>query len=172
MVQQNQNKALFHLYFLGVGLFFVWLILGFENLSIYKNNWLLYDDVGSDLIIWLYFKNDIWRFPIGNNPNFGLDAGSSIAFTAVIPFFALIFKALKYIIPGNFHYFGFWIFLCFYLQSYLSYLLLKRLTQDRYYSLIGSIFFTLSPIFFNQLGLHLALAGHWIIIFFCIVLKM
>jgi len=164
MVQQNQNKALFHLYFLGVGLFFVWLILGFENLNIYKNNWLLYDDVGSDLIIWLYFKNDIWRFPIGNNPNFGLDTGSSIAFTAVIPFFALIFKALKYIIPGNFHYFGFWIFLCFYLQSYLSYLLLKRLTQDKYYSLIGSIFFTLSPIFFNQLGLHLALAGHWIII--------
>ena len=109
MMGKNINILLLYIFF---GLITTIYIFGFDYISFANSSWLSTRDMTADLVSWQYFKNDIWRFPIGNNPNFGLDTGSSIAFTAVIPFFALIFKALKYIIPGNFHYFGFWIFLC------------------------------------------------------------
>ena len=172
MIQKKQKKLLLQLIFLIIAFLFTWIILGFENLNIFNINWTLYDDATADYLSWIYFKNDIWRFPIiGANPNFGLSGSSTIAISGTIPFLALIFKPLKYFISNNFNYFGFWFFLCFYLQSYISFLLLKKLTKDEIYSFIGSIFFCLSPIFFNQIGYHYSLAGQWVIIlsfyFFC-----
>ena len=172
MMQKKQNHLSMQPIFLIIGFLFTWLILGFENLNIFNSNWTLYDDAITDYLSWIYYKNDVWRFPvIGENPNYGLNNGSTIAFSAIIPFLALIFKSLKYFIPNSFNYFGFWFFLCFYLQSYISFLLIKKLTNDHYYSLVGSIFFCLSPIFFNQIGLHFSLSGQWIIIlsfyFYC-----
>ena len=45
----------------------------------------------AELASWKYYKNDIWRFPIGNNPNYGMDLGSGIVFSGSIPFFCIIF---------------------------------------------------------------------------------
>ena len=172
MMQKKQNHLSMQPIFLIIGFLFTWLILGFENLNIFNSNWTLYDDATTDYLSWIYYKNDVWRFTvIGKNLNFGLNEGSTIALSGVIPFLALIFKSLKYFIPNSFNYFGFWFFLCFYLQSYISFLLIKKLTNDHYYSLVGSIFFCLSPIFFNQIGMHFSLSGQWIIIlsfyFYC-----
>ncbi len=48
-------------------------ILGFENIAISNTKWI--HEIGSDTalqhISWIFFKNDLWRFPIGSNPNFG-----------------------------------------------------------------------------------------------------
>ena len=172
MMQEKKKNLSLQFVFLVIAFLFTWIILGSENLNIFNINWSLYDDATTDYLTWIYFKNDIWRFPIvGTIPNFGLNGNSTIAISGTIPFLALIFKPLKYIINDNFNYFGFWIFLCFFLQSYVSFLLLKKITKDETYSFIGSIFFSLSPIFFNKIGYHYALAGHWIIIlsfyFYC-----
>ena len=147
-------------------------VVGFHNIHFQNTEWLYAGEPAMHQLGWHFFKNDVWRFPvIGENPNYGLNNGSTIAFSSMIPFLALIFKSLKYFIPSSFNYYGFWFFLCFYLQSYVSFLLIKKLTNDHYYSLVGSIFFCLSPIFFNQIGIHFSLSGQWIIIlsfyFYC-----
>jgi len=107
-------------------------------------------------LIWKFFKNDIWRFPIGKNPNFGMDIGSGIVFTGSIPILAVFFKLFSSVLPDNFHYFSFWIFICFFLQSYVAFLIIYNNSKNLLFSIIGSLFFLLSPTLINRLGLHLS----------------
>ena len=139
-------------------------ILGFKNLSFVNTDWLAARDVSTDLISWKFFKTDIWRFPLGGNPNYGLDVASGIAFSGSIPIMALIFKLFANILPDNFHYFGLWIFICFFLQSYIAFIIIYNKTESLFFSIIGSLFFLLSPILINRIGLHLSLSAHWLIL--------
>ena len=84
-------------------------VLGIDNLSFVNTQWLSAHDVTTDIISWKFFKDDIWRFPLGSNPNYGMDIGSGIAFSGSIPIMAIIFKLFASILPDNFHYFGLWI---------------------------------------------------------------
>ena len=94
MMQKKQNHLSMQPIFLIIGFLFTWLILGFENLNIFNSNWTLYNDATTDYLGWIYYKNDVWRFPIiGENPNYGLNSGSTIAFSSMIPFLALIFSS-------------------------------------------------------------------------------
>ena len=110
------------------------------------------------------FKDDIWRFPLGNNPNYGLDIGSGVAFSGSIPIMAVIFKLFANVLPDNFHYFGLWIFICFFLQSYIAFLIIYNHSENLYFSIVGSLFFLFSPILINRLGFHLSLCAHWLIL--------
>ena len=139
-------------------------VLGINNLSFVNTNWLAARDVTTDLISWKFFKNDIWRFPLGSNPNYGLDVASGIAFSGSIPIMALIFKLFANVLPDNFHYFGLWIFICFFLQSYFAFIIIYNKTESLYFSIVGSLFFLLSPILINRMGLHLSLSAHWLIL--------
>ena len=138
---------------------------GFDNLSFTNFNWLISKDQISDLSSWYYFKNDIWRFPLGSNPNFGLHIGSGIVFSGSIPIFAFFFKIFSNLLPENFHYFTIWIYFCFFLQGYIAFLIIKYLTKDDLYSIIGSVFFIISPILFSRMSMHLSLSAHWLILF-------
>mgnify|MGYP006163874529 CR=1 FL=1 len=89
-------------------------ILGFDNISFISSKWLAAHDVTTDIISWKFFKDDIWRFPLGSNPNYGMDIGSGIAFSGSIPLMAIFFKLFANILPDNFHYFSLWIFICFF----------------------------------------------------------
>ena len=146
-------------------LLLTYIILGSGNILPTSDNWMLHGDAAQSLIIWKYFFSDVWRFPIGLNPNYGLGQGSSIIYSGSIPLLSIFFKIIKNLLPGNFHYFSLWIFLCFLLQSFLSYLLIKRFTKDDAYALIGSIFFITAPIFIKTASIHIALFGQWIILF-------
>lgn len=139
-------------------------ILGIKNLSFSNTNWLAAHDVSTDIISWKFYKDDLWRFPLGSNPNYGMDIGSGIAFSGSIPLMAIIFKIFNPILPDNFHYFGLWIFICFFLSGYISYLIIYNKTNDMSFSFLASLFFILSPILINRLGFHLSLCAHWLIL--------
>jgi len=139
-------------------------ILGFNYVPFTNTQWLAAHDVSTDIISWKFFKNDIWRFPIGNNPNYGMDIGSGIAFSGSIPIMSFIFKLFSGLLPNNFHYFNLWIYICFFLQSYIAYLIIFDQTRNRTYSIIGSLFFILAPILINKLSFHLSLCAHWLIL--------
>jgi len=139
-------------------------ILGFNYVSFTNTQWLAAHDVSTDIISWKFFKNDIWRFPIGNNPNYGMDIGSGIAFSGSIPIMSFIFKLFSGLLPNNFHYFNLWIYICFFLQSYIAYLIIFDQTRNRTYSIIGSLFFILAPVLINKLSFHLSLCAHWLIL--------
>ena len=92
-------------------------ILGIDNLSFTSNKWLNAHDVTSDIVSWKFFKNDIWRFPLGSNPTYGMDIGSGIAFSGSIPILAIIYKRQKINILNN---------KVFYLGSIISFFWLIR----------------------------------------------
>ena len=165
-----KKKIIINLYFLIFSFLLTFLYLGKNNLSIYDFSWLFHGDASSDLINWLNFKNSDWTFPLGNYESGDLGK-NSVVFTGAVPLLSIIFK-IFFKNSNNFHYFGFWIFLCFYLQYLFSYLILKYFLKDNFSSILGSLFFVLSPILINRLGVNLSLGGHWILLaYFFIKLK-
>ncbi|MBT92163.1 MAG: hypothetical protein CMI82_02925 [Candidatus Pelagibacter sp.] len=152
--------------FLIISFLFLISILGLDNVSYQNTEWLHDGDESAiNQLSWFFFKNDIWRFPLGSNPNYGDEFGNSIVFTDLVPIFALFFKLLKSLIPGNFQYFSFWYLICFYLQLFFSFKILKKFTNSVSFSLIGSLFFLITPIFIYRIDYHAGLSGQWILLF-------
>ena len=89
------NRALFDkgIYFLFLFISFFCLVgvIGIENISFKNTEW-LHDgnESAAEQLAWYFFKNDIWRFPPGINPNYGDELGSSIIFADLIPILAFI----------------------------------------------------------------------------------
>ena len=165
-MQINPGKQIIILFFALCSLLLSIAFLGFENLKFNEIDWLLgASDVSNAQNGWTFFKNDKWHFPIGKNPNYGLDISTSIIFSDSIPLLAFIFKLFKNFLSQNFQYFSLWIFTCFFLQLYLSYLIIYKITKNIYYSIISSILFIISPIFLYRLGIQISLGGHWLILF-------
>ncbi len=107
---------------------------------------------------WQFFRySPLLQWPLGANPNWGMDIGSSIVFTDSIPLLAFIFKPLNALLPDTFQYCGLWILICFLLQSLFAWKLLSLFTQDKWLPLIGSVFFTLAPVFLFRLHAHITL---------------
>ena len=162
---KNNNIYIIHIPLLIISFLISLYLLGFDNLNFFNKNWLYLGDLYQYQIGWEFFRNDSWRFPLGFNPNYGLEFGTSIAYTDSIPLLAFIFKLFKNFLPQNFQYFSLWIVLIIYLQLLFSYLIIFNLTKNFYFSIISMFFFILAPIFLNRSGIHLSLAGHWIILF-------
>ena len=147
-----------------------WLyLLGPEYINPLNQDWLYNGDLSIYQIGWNFFRDDLWRFPLGLNPNYGIYNGGSIVFSDSIPLFAFIFKLFESFIPDTFQYFSFWVFLCIYLQIFLSYKITFNYTGNFYYSLISSLFFLTSTIFIHRSGIHLSLMGHWLILLYFLI---
>ena len=156
-----------NLVFIIIASFCTLIIFGFDFIKITNTGWIHHSssDLAQSHIGWYFFKNDIWRFPFGSNPNYGSEFGNSIIFSDSIPILALFFKLLSPLMPNNFHYFSIWYFLCFLLQIYFSYKIVFYFTKSKNFSLISSLFFLIAPIFILRMSLHPALAGHWLLLF-------
>lgn len=113
---------------------------------------------------WKYFFHDKWRFPLGANPLYGNDIGASIVYTDSIPIMAFIIKLFKIILPENIQYYTLWILICLHLQLYFSYKIIFKLTSNRNFAFIGSIFFILIPSIYLRMMNHVALTSHFLII--------
>ena len=77
-----------------------------------------------------------YYFPIFENYNYGMELSSSIAINDSLPIMALIFKPLSFILPFDFQYFGLWILICFILQGQLGLILLRKVTNNEFLSLL------------------------------------
>ena len=139
-------------------------LLGFDYIKPTKTEWLYSGDLSTYQIAWNFFKNDIWRFPIGSNPNFGIYYQGSMVFSDSIPLFAIFFKIFNNFLPHNFQYFSLWILLSIYLQLFFSFKIIYKLSANLRFSLISSIFFCISTALLNRSGLHLSLFGQWLIL--------
>ena len=115
----NKHNLILFLFYFFISLALTSLFIGYDNLSIYKTKWLFSgDDRSAHQIGWYFFRNDIWRFPLGINPNFGDQIGNSIVYSDSIPIFALIFKAINFLLPEKFQYFSLWFILCFFYKEF------------------------------------------------------
>ena len=156
-------KIIFFIFVISLSFFFFFLGFNFSNPT--NTDWLRTQDLISYQDAWNFYKNDDWRFPIGRIPNYGIEIGNSIVYADIIPIFAIFFKSLKNFLFFNFQYYSIWIFLSIFLQCYIAFLIIFKFTKSYNYSILGSIFFVISPVFISRLGMHIALASHWLILF-------
>lgn len=129
-------------------------------------DWLMQDgDSTQHWLGWQFFRHSpLLQWPLGANPNYGMEIGSSIVFSDSIPLLAFIFKPLSALLPETFQYIGLWILMCFCLQSYFAWKLLRRFTTNKWLPIIGCVFFALAPAALWRLHGHNALFGHWVLL--------
>lgn len=144
----------------------IFLLIYSELLNPGYDAWLLTGgpDLVQHYVGWLMYRQADWSFPIGLANNYAYPFSVAVTYTDSIPLLAIFFKLFRAVIPATFQYTGLWIMLCFILQSVFAYLILKIFISKRILSLLGSIFFTLSPIALFRLGGHFALGGHFLIL--------
>ena len=113
---------------------------------------------------WAFFRDTPWQWPIGLNPQFGLDISSSIVYSDAIPLLAIPFKALSPWLSKPFQYFGWWLLCCFVLQAYFAWKLLGLISDSIFIKSIAVLFFLFCPILLFRVGLHAALVGQFVLL--------
>ncbi|PZW44862.1 hypothetical protein C8P66_11329 [Humitalea rosea] len=126
--------------------------------------WMLAGPMGPDPVQywlgWTYFVSAPWSWPLGLNPDYGMEIGSSIFYADAIPLLALSFKALRGVIDVP-QYWGLWLLGCGVLQAVFAWRLLGLATSDPLARAAGAGLFALQPMLLNRMGGHLALSGQW-----------
>lgn len=151
--------------FLGTLLFIA--LGGLSVLAPSNTGWLMrgFLDPQTNLFGWEYFRETPWlQFPLGANPKYGMELGSSIVFSDSLPLFALLFKLLDPILPETFQYFGLWVLLCILLQAVFGYLVLSHFTGNRWLLGLGTALLILLPPYLMRFTIHLALGGQWLLL--------
>lgn len=161
----SKKNTKYQITILTISIIFWIYLLGINYISPLNIEWLSSGDLSTYQLGWQYFREDIWRFPLGINPNYGIYSDSNIIYSDSVPLFAITFKLFDTFLPSKFQYFSLWILTCIYLQLLLSYKILFIKSNDERFSFIGSLFFLTSTIFLHRLGIHLSLMAHWIILF-------
>lgn len=127
--------------------------------------WLMTDgsDWTPDFLAWTYYRNEPWGLPLGVMEGYSAPGKVSIGLTGAIPLMAVPFKILSSILPFEFQYFGFWMFLCFLLQGYFSAKLVHIFVKESLPLFLGAALMTLSYSMMDRVG-HLNLCAHWLVI--------
>jgi len=151
---------------LTIALLASFLILGTSPLKTGNINWLFISnpDPLTHYLGWAFYKQSGWSFPIGLNPEYGLEISSSIVFSDSIPLFAIFFKLFKALLPETFQYFGIWYLLCIVLQGYFGWKITSLISRDPWVRICGLLLVIFSPPMLSRIGLHAALVGHFLIL--------
>lgn len=126
--------------------------------------WMAWGDPRQHYLGWAFFRQDEWRWPLGLNPNFGLELGSAVAFSDSLPLFAIPFKLLEPILPSVFQYFGIWILVCFILQAIFAWRICGLISYDLVARVEMCGFFAFAPPMLWRLHGHSSLIGHFLIL--------
>ena len=111
---------------------------------------------------WLCYRHSEWNFPIGLFSGINEQLTSIIMMDA-IPHFAFFFKILSPLLPETFQYFGFFGIFSFALMGGFSSILLFRVSNNLWLSLIFSTVFIFSPYVMQRMFGHTSLGSQWII---------
>jgi hypothetical protein len=96
------KKSFYIPFFLG-GTFF-YLVVGLGPLDPQNLSWIFGRfDPPKDYLGWVFYRNTPWGFPIGSNPNYGIDIGSLIIYSDSAPLMAIFFKLLSPLLETYFN---------------------------------------------------------------------
>lgn len=148
---------------LGLSAFF--LVVGPRILNPTDIAWLpVFFDPPSHYLGWQFFRNAEWSFPIGLNPDFGLELGNAIVFSDSNPLLAFVFKPFSSLLPENFQYIGLWLLICFLLQAWFAWRLVGLVAESPAVRLLGAGLFVFAPPMLWRMPSHSSLAGHFLIL--------
>lgn len=109
------------------------------------------------------FRADEWHFPLTKTTYINYPEGVSIIYTDSNPLLAVIAKIFRFIFLPAYQYTGIWYLLCFSLQSFWGYMLIKKITNNVLFALIAGLLFCLLPAQIHRLG-HENLMAFWMIV--------
>ena len=161
---KSNSNTLYGLISLFMGCALAILIIGLNGISPSSIGWFDGGDPLVHYLSWEFFRQSAWAFPIGLNPNYGLEIGSSIIYTDPIPLLAFLLKPFSTILPTPFQYLGLWTFMCIALQCYFGFLISKIITSNHIARLLIGIFFIFIPALLVRMGFHTALSSHFLIL--------
>ncbi|WP_218068315.1 DUF6311 domain-containing protein [Candidatus Thiosymbion oneisti] len=164
-MKTSWNKAIANAalpFLLGTSAFF--LIVGPQVLRPDNIAWLANGDPSTHYLGWHFFRNSDWSFPIGLNPDYGLELGNAILFSDSNPLLAFLFKPFSSLLPETFQYFGWWLFACFVLQAWFAWKLVGLVSEHPAIRLLGAGLFVFAPPMIWRLLGHLSLVGHFLIL--------
>ena len=153
-----------------IGFVYYALLTRFHGLNPFDVDWMLpfwrgSIDSAQHYLGWEFFRQaPLLQWPLGKSPNLGPMGGSGVALTDSLPLFAFIFKPLTFWFTQPFQYFGIWVLTCFVLQAIFAWKLLTIWVKHWEHAVLGTYFFCFAPIFIDRMTVHLALAGHWVLL--------
>lgn len=113
---------------------------------------------------WAFYRYGPWAIPLGLNPHFGLEIGSSIVFSDSIPLMAFLLKPFSLWLPEPFQYLGLWMLICFILQAFFAWLLIGLFSSDTVIKLLGTTLIVFAPPMLFRLVVHIPLASHFVVL--------
>lgn len=140
------------------------LVVGPAPLQVGNIAWLAGSDPAQHYLGWAFYRQSPWSFPLGSNPGYGMELGSSIFYSDSIPLMAIFFKLLAPLLPATFQYVGLWLLACFLLQGWFAWRLVGLVSKDPALRALGTGFFLFSPPMLWLLNGHDALFGHWLVL--------
>jgi hypothetical protein len=144
---------------------FVFLVIyGPEILNPAFIGWTMEGDAAQHFLGWHFFRSEPWMFPVGLIEGYQFPQGTSLVYTDSIPLVAIPLKLITGLLPAVFQYHGMWLFSAYLLQGYFSALLLRYITKNPMFVLLGTCFFLLSPLLVQRAWIHESLTAHWIIL--------
>ncbi|SEM39100.1 hypothetical protein SAMN04487857_101518 [Pseudomonas sp. ok272] len=147
-----------------MGLVALLIVAGPRVLNPMNIAWLAGGDPATHYQGWQFFRYSPWTFPLGLNPGYGLELSNGLIFSDSIPLFALLFKPFSALLPEPFQYFGLWFLMCFVLQSWFAWKLMGLASNNVAVRLLGAGLFLFMPAMILRMGVHLSLAGHFLIL--------
>ena len=148
-----------------IGALAFFLLTGGSILIPTNTQWLMGGDPASHWMGWQFFRYTPWlQWPIGANANYGMEIGSSVVFSDSVPIVAFLLKPFSSVLPAQFQYLGFWIFLSFILQAVFAYKIFRIFDVHRLPALLSAAFLAIAPVFLMRATGHFALSGHWMIL--------
>jgi hypothetical protein len=160
-----------------LGIIFFYLVVGLGPLDPQNLSWIFGRfDPPQHYLGWVFYRNSPWSFPIGLNPNYGIDIGNSIVYTDSLPLLAIPLKLISPLLPKVFQYIGIWLLICFVMQAYFSWKIISIASNNFWILLFGTALLAFSPPMFwrayTPSGTQAALAAHFLILAtFYLILK-
>ena len=113
----------------------------------------------------LFRQAPVLQLPLGASEAYGLERSTSIVFSDSIPLVALGLHPFSAILPAPFQYLGLWTLLCFILQAYFGYRLMRRLfVEDPRAAIAATLLLVMAPPMLNRLHIHTSLLSHWLLL--------
>ena len=145
----------------------IWITSGIRIIDPRTTGWLSHGD-GTQELGWEFFRRTpLLQFPLGINPNYGLEISSSIALDGQIPLFSLLLHPFSNFLPDRFQYYGLFLAITFILNFYFAKKIFIHLKLNNIQAILSSIILASSPIILDRFVTltHYSLASAWIIFY-------
>lgn len=165
----KMKKQLWLMFALGgmVGIFLFLVTFGYRVLDVTYDGWLR-DVRQFDRTLaykgWLFFRDSEWSWPLGLIDDLTYPSKVSIVYTDSLPLVAIILKLFNGILPDTFQYMGIYILLIYVLQGGLSSLIMYKLTNNKFVSVVASILMTCSSIMLIKCIVQVGIASNYMIL--------